>query len=664
MSQNQAFFSLRDALRVLRSDLPGLRAAINGSPGSAEKPAMQPWFDKLKHVVLPSLDFNLPVLLVAISGGGSAGKSTLFNMLAGNVFSRVGFKAGLTKRVLLAGHPEVLSSAGVAQALLYRLHETPQPWHTADDLLTPGAPLYATSESVPKNLLLLDTPDFDTGEEGRLLNREKAEPVLRAADVILYVFTNTIYNNMSNTQFMADVVGGIGGRPVILVYRISRAASNAEVLEHCRVVANKLFHRPPTTEGFPEQIVGTYRMPESDAVALGREAPQVIPLAPMTAGRDLNRLLADLDISKLKRQIFDADLRAIRQDGLAELAQLRAEAQQAALYRSALQKAISEQALASLKTFPLNEAVSLATRLFIETGPNYIKLLRGTGRFFGAPFRLLVKLGQRLNELSNPPPKPAVKMDPEAVLSQDLQLSANTLRNRLMDDRLILRLTRRDELYHAAEHARRSLPDATAPLIEPSGEGTVNVHVSVPDAVQRQEGAMVDQDWEAITAMLRGTAHDLVGLPTDIEDELRALVIDFRSRMPWQEQLRETFFASLSALPPILGISYALLTVNPVAGTGLWIQLQGIFGLNDLWALVSIPVSAGLSSQERKQLEMTITPVFQLWLQRRMEMIINIFSRTVCKPVLDVLDRIPQPDDPRFERLEQAFHTLEARHES
>jgi len=264
MPNETAYARLRDALHTIRA-LPGIEAQVSGQSGATSPP---PYVEKLNQVVLPSLDFDLPVLLVAICGGGSTGKSTIFNMLAGGTFSSVGFKAGLTMRVLLAGHPQVLSGAGVAQALLYRLRETPQPWQSPADTLSPGPPLFKASETVPRNLLLLDTPDFDTGEGGKLLNRDKAEPILRAADVILYVFTNTVYNNLSNTQFMADVVGGIGGRPVILVYRISRAASDEEVLEHCRVVANKLYHA--SGSGFPGQIAGVYRSPESDAVALGK----------------------------------------------------------------------------------------------------------------------------------------------------------------------------------------------------------------------------------------------------------------------------------------------------------------------------------------------------------------------------------------------------------
>jgi hypothetical protein len=655
MANDGAFFALRDALRTLRDVLPQLGTEILGSDVPAGSVV---WREKLARVVLPALDFDLPVLLVAICGGGSTGKSTLFNALAGKVLSRVGFKAGLTTRVLLAGHPSVLSSVGVAQALLFRMRETPLPWHDADQTLVAGPPLYAVSESIPRNLLLLDTPDFDTGSEGRLLNRERAEPILRTAEIILYIFTNTVYNNLSNTRFMADLVGGIGGRPVILVYRISRAASDAEVLEHCRVVANKLYSRAPDAKGFPEQVIGLYRMPESDAVALGEALPRVIPLGDMTHGRELAVLLADLDVSRLKRQIFAADLSSIRQDAAVELAGVRRAAEGVALYRQALQQVMAQQALEALKTFPVHEAVGLATRIFLETSPTYIRVLRGTGRVVGAPFKAVQKLGRALVRWAGPREVAGPALDPEALLSQDMLLAANVLRNRLMDDRLIVRVTRQDPLFSAVERSRSGAPAADAPIIEPTGEGTLNLHIQVPAVARQQESTLLAQDWEAITQEFRQVAHQLLGLPTDIEQELRALVVEFRAQMGWQERMREAMFASLSALPSVLGITYTLLTADPFGGTGIWIKLHSLFGINDLWALVSIPASAGLSDQERKLLEQTITPVFQLWLERRMASVVEVYARTVCRPVLEALRRAPTPDDPRFALVNKALDTI------
>ena len=644
-----SFFAMRDALRQLRDSLPQLNP-----PGVTAEPA---WRARLVRNVLPALDFDLPVLLVALCGGGSTGKSTLFNMLAGRPLAAVGFKAGLTARVTLAGHPQVLSSPAVAEGLLHRLRERPVPWRSPEDAVRPGPPLYAQAEHLSRNLLLIDTPDFDTDLDGELVHRGQAEPVLRTAEVLVYLFTNTVYNNLSNTQFMADVVGGIGGRPTVLIYRISRAASDAEALSHCRVVAGKLFGYKGT--GLPEQVIGVYRMHESDAVAEGDAQPKLLPLTENVRRRSLNELLSSLDVTRIKRHVFAADLQAIHAGASADLAVARQRSQQAGLYRQALNHMTAQRALDALRAFPANEAVALATRVLLETSPGYVKVLRGTGRVVSAPLRGAQALARRIGELTGVVDKPAPPPDLSSSLSQDLLLAANALRNSLMDDALIVPVGRNDALLDQVRAVLRGNPAQPVPLIEALDKGTYNLHIPAPDSVRQREPEMLSQDWQGTARTLEEIAEGLVGLPADIERELKGSVREFRKSMGLMQRVREAFFASLSALPSLLGVTYVLMTANPVSGAGLWIQLESLFGVNDLWALVSIPASAGLSEQERHQLEQMIAPVFRLWLQRRSAAIVEALGRTVCRPVLAALDEVPDADDPRFAELDRALITLQ-----
>ncbi len=646
------FYRLRDSLRQLRDHLPALRASIGGA-GDASPPA--DWQLTLAHNVLPALDLPLPALLVAICGGGSTGKSTLFNALAGKPLAQVGFKAGLTARVLLAGHPAVLAGPATAQALLHRLGEAPTPWRSADDTTRPGPPLYATSEQIPRKLLLIDTPDFDTGEGGQLLHRRLAEPVLRTAEVIVYVFSNTVYNNLSNTQFMAEVVGGVGGRPAALVYRISRAATDAEVLEHCLTVAIRLYPGPTQPNGFPREVIGGDRIHESDAVAQGEASPRLIPVGPLTAGRSLEQLLESLDVAQLKAHALASDLRAIHRGAAAELVEARGELGRVGVYRRGLRQAMAQEALRSLRSFPAHEALGLATKLFLQSSPLYVRWLRATGRAFGLPFQLARKLGQSVARRLGGEPEAALPADPLASLTQDLLLAANELRNRLLDDALIVQVSADDPLLRAL----REQYGPVAGMVEPVGGGLFNLHIPAPRLARQQEAALLAQDWNATTQALRRAAQELVGLPVGIEDELRALIATFRAQMRWTQRLRESFFASLGALPPLLGVTYTLLTADPVTGGGIWLQLQGMFGLNDLWALVSIPAAAGLSDRDRQQLESLLKPVFDLWFAKRLTAVVDIYARTVCAPLLKALDRAPAPNDERLGQVERALRTIE-----
>jgi hypothetical protein len=283
-----------------------------------------------------------------------------------------------------------------------------------------------------------------------------------------------------------------------------------------------------------------------------------------------------------------------------------------------------------------------------------VRALRTSGKVISAPLRGALAAGKRLSQLlgmaEGAPPKGGV----EQTLERDLLVAANDLRNQLLDDHLIVRVGPQESLLARARQAAGQ--GQSAPMIEAVGRGAYNLHIPVPRAVRRLEDEMLAQDWGATASQLQRAAGDLVGLPAGIEAELRRSVEAFRSQMNWRQRLRESFFASLTALPPLLGVTYALLTADPVVGTGIWIRLQGVFGLNDLWALVSIPASVGLDEQDRRQLEHMISPVFKLWLQRRVNAVVEIFAATVCRPPLDAL----APDDARYDRVAQALDALEA----
>ena len=116
--------------------------------------------------------------------------------------------------------------------------------------------------------------------------------------------------------------------------------------------------------------------------------------------RPLTELLAELDVARIKRHVFGADLHAIHDDAHDAFVAALAEARRGTHYRRALQHALAESALEALRSFPANEAVALTTRIFLETSPEYVRMLRNTGRIVGAPFRGLQWLASKLGTLT------------------------------------------------------------------------------------------------------------------------------------------------------------------------------------------------------------------------------------------------------------------------
>ncbi len=68
--------------------------------------------------------------------------------------------------------------------------------------------------------------------------------------------------------------------------------------------------------------------------------------------------------------------------------------------------------------------------------------------------------------------------------------------------------------------------------------------------------------------------------------------------------------------------------------------------------------SAGLSEQDRRQLQEMIAPVFKVWLARRTDTIGRLFRETVFGPLADSLEAIPAEHDERLAALEGALQRL------
>jgi hypothetical protein len=75
--------SLHDRLKALRLELPRLAEALRLEPG----PELASWCKVVDTRLLTRFDPEFP-LVAAICGGGSSGKSTLFNSLVGGPFAR------------------------------------------------------------------------------------------------------------------------------------------------------------------------------------------------------------------------------------------------------------------------------------------------------------------------------------------------------------------------------------------------------------------------------------------------------------------------------------------------------------------------------------------------------------------------------------------------
>ncbi|MEJ2101062.1 MAG: 50S ribosome-binding GTPase [Desulfobacterales bacterium] len=178
------------ALRDLKEGIPGLSELLK----SGRAADIASWVNVVEAKLIPRFSSDFPII-AAICGGGSSGKSSLFNALSGERLAPTGGRAGMNRRVLFSIPATWVAQHRLVSDLAEPFKSDLQPLKNTVELTTPGNPLYVINRSGPPDLVLLDTPDFDTGARGAYINREVTQMALEASDIFIYIFTNSNYNN-------------------------------------------------------------------------------------------------------------------------------------------------------------------------------------------------------------------------------------------------------------------------------------------------------------------------------------------------------------------------------------------------------------------------------------------------------------------------------------
>ena len=197
--------------------VPRLLSALNALQESSRTLQLAPldrraWFELLELKLAPQLKDGA-FLIVAVTGGTNIGKSVIFNHLAGFRASASSPMASGTK------HPVCLVPPGFDErhdlsALFpsFELH----PWTEADSALGDSSShllFWRCCESVPPNLILLDTPDVDSDAP---VNWQRAEAIRQSADVLIAVLTQQKYNDAAVKQFFRQAAAE--GKPAVVVF--------------------------------------------------------------------------------------------------------------------------------------------------------------------------------------------------------------------------------------------------------------------------------------------------------------------------------------------------------------------------------------------------------------------------------------------------------------
>ncbi|UCH23784.1 MAG: hypothetical protein JSU83_11560 [Deltaproteobacteria bacterium] len=617
--------ALFDALKDLRMDIPRLAQLLKIDANRD----IASWIHSVDAKLLKRFSPDFPVV-AAVCGGGSSGKSTLFNTLLRGKHAPTGGKAGMNRRVLFSVPADRVAEPGLLSGLVEPFKSEPAPLKDIQDLSTPGNPLYILNSSASPNLVLLDTPDFDTGANGRYINREVTRMALEASDILIYIFTNSNYNNRDNTDFVSRMLTGIGRRKCFLIYRVYPSFSEQEIYEHSMTVARGIYG--DEAEKF---LLGIYRADEDNRVAAGDRFMQLSPVVP--SGLPITEALLSIDAPKLRFELHASILTDVLKRSEEILEETRISLDQLQLYRDAFQTAQSHWVHEALKHFPMDSVMGRFALIWSKSDPALIKFMRKTGSLIELPLKMVsvaaawIKYQIRVENAGQPPSGDFQEKLEEGLITATTNLHLQVVGPQMSATNAITDPVARRMLETTNRiRAKENLEKAQNPRAESSDDGMVfTFFVDPHPVVLPHQEDLRDQDFKSILQTILSHKDDLVEISQDMDEELKELAEHFRSEMGLWAKISQTFWASLNVLPATVAVSYVLSTGDPVGAAGIKVKLSGLIGAKDLYALFAIPITTGLKLADQKQLEVMLGPIAKTWFGHKLKKVQHLFEQNI-----------------------------------
>jgi 50S ribosome-binding GTPase len=279
-------------------------------PVRARFPAAAQAFDVLERDLLPRTAGGDAYLIVGIVGPNNAGKSALFNSLAGRQISPSVPTGGATRRLVGAAHPQLLAVLR-SEPTLARFRLRPFGADTiADAPLQPATDptelLVAEEPRLPPMLMLIDTPDFDSILED---NRVASESLLAVADLVIAIVTRHSYQNKAVVRFLERWLQH--GRPWMLIYNEAIDATVASA--HAIKLAADVGTPPLAVFWAPHSLAVQEQRAPLEPVQLCVDGAAAALRTEPPSGPRLQVMLFDLEqVAQVKARAFDAALGRLR----------------------------------------------------------------------------------------------------------------------------------------------------------------------------------------------------------------------------------------------------------------------------------------------------------------------------------------------------------------
>jgi energy-coupling factor transporter ATP-binding protein EcfA2 len=230
------------------------------------------------HVRVRAASLEAPLLVVLVGPTG-AGKSTVFNTIAGRAASETGVLRPTTRVAVVLVHPD--DRVGLAEGTFARI--------------PPSLVRFVEDATIERGLVLVDAPDIDSIEHA---NRDLTDRLIEAADLALFVTTATRYADRVPWGVL-DRVRERGLPLQVIVNRMPPDPSDrADILADVRRLLSEagLDEAQSGVEDGPAREIVTVAEgaldPAGDRLATGAIAPVLSEIARLRADHDARVALA------------------------------------------------------------------------------------------------------------------------------------------------------------------------------------------------------------------------------------------------------------------------------------------------------------------------------------------------------------------------------------
>jgi hypothetical protein len=571
-----------NALINLKEGIPGLAQLLKFGDGSD----IASWINIVEAKLIPRFSSDFPIV-AAICGGGSSGKSTLFNSLSGERLAPAGGRAGMNRRVLFSVPASLVEQSRVVSDLAEPFKSDLQPLKDSTDLTHPGNPLYVINRSGPKDLVLLDTPDFDTGARGEYIK-------------------------------------------CFLIYRVYPSFTDQEVREHAMTVAGGIYG-----DDAEKNLLGIYRADEDNRVAAEK---RFMKLRPVPAdGLDFLSALAAIEALEMRVELHASILKDVLKKAENLLGDAEHSLTALRLYLDAFQTAQSQYVHEALKHFPMDRVMKRFAKIWAKTDPAHIKFMRKTGNVIEFPLKVLFgAAGWTKDRLTSGKAVPADSGDFNKKLEEDLVTAVTSLHAQAIGPQITVTGSLNDPVVKRMSEmvdrirVQRANADTQNPRAESTDQDQVlRFFVDTHPSVFPEQKRLRDQEFRSMLQTILSQKEELVDIPKDMLADLKDLADRFRSKMGVWSKISQTFWASLNVLPATAAVTYVLSTGDPIGAAGIKVKLTGLFGAKDLYALVAIPVTTQLKKADQQQLKTMLGPIAQAWFNHKLKKVQQLFEETI-----------------------------------